>query len=150
MKIIIDSPGIQKDCMDFEKYASMFSKIVEESPPRFTIGIFGEWGSGKTTLMNMIYDLLEKNDQFVPIKFNAWRYERDKHLMIPLLETIRLKLDHLAKENEEEKQKVKQISNVIKAIAKGFEGEFSFNIPLAAKAKIKLNPKEWFKKEDEQ
>ncbi|MDD3860738.1 MAG: P-loop NTPase fold protein, partial [Bacteroidales bacterium] len=40
------------------------------------IALFGNWGSGKTTLVN---DIIKKIDweTFHPIVFDAWKYERD-------------------------------------------------------------------------
>lgn len=57
------------------------------------VGIFGEWGSGKSTLLN------EVGEQFrlqalafnleqrltIPVRFNPWRYEKEAHLIVPLL-----------------------------------------------------------------
>lgn len=39
---------------DFHKYSDAVVSIVNGSEPKFSIGIYGEWGSGKTTLMRMI------------------------------------------------------------------------------------------------
>ena len=37
-----------------------FANIISQSEPRFTVGIFGGWGSGKTTLMRAIMAALPK------------------------------------------------------------------------------------------
>ena len=39
---------------DFQKYSDAIVSIINGSDPKFSIGIYGEWGSGKTTLMRMI------------------------------------------------------------------------------------------------
>jgi len=73
-----------------------------------TIGLFGEWGSGKTHLLkgikNRILEDEEKKlklwentpkDQYItidkmiiPIFFNAWRFEKEEHIIIPLVKTM--------------------------------------------------------------
>jgi hypothetical protein len=53
------------------------------------IGIFGDWGSGKTTLMHAIERELEAAETVVTLWFNAWRYEREEHLIVPLLDALR-------------------------------------------------------------
>ena len=56
-KIITDEPA--KDAPDFRKYSERLSHIIENSTARFTVGIFGGWGTGKTTMMQMIKNQLE-------------------------------------------------------------------------------------------
>ena len=79
--------------LDFDNYARTISKLIRNSEPRFTIGIYGEWGTGKSTLMNKIMNQLQtqESDQqkIIPIWFNAWRYEREeKYATIALMKTI--------------------------------------------------------------
>lgn len=44
----------------------------------FAICLNGEWGSGKTSLMYIVYEEFEErsNDQLKVIWFDAWKYER--------------------------------------------------------------------------
>ena len=64
----------------------------------FVIGVFGEWGSGKSTVLNAIgasfgTDAAQPTDVTLRIDFNAWRFEREEHLLLPLLKTIQRTLD---------------------------------------------------------
>jgi predicted KAP-like P-loop ATPase len=89
LKIIIDEPA--NDVPDFREHAERLSEIIAGSQPQFTVGIFGGWGTGKTTMMQMINKKLETNysKSITTIWFDSWRYEREKYsLMIPLLRTI--------------------------------------------------------------
>jgi KAP-like P-loop domain-containing protein len=85
-KIILDNPSAHPG-LKFEDYANAFKNIIELSDPQFCIGIFGGWGTGKTTLMRAIKERLD--DKIVSVWFNAWRYEKEEHLIIPLLDTLR-------------------------------------------------------------
>jgi hypothetical protein len=85
-KILLDNPS-ERPGLGFEAYASGLKDIIELSDPQFCIGIFGGWGSGKTTLMRAIERKLNK--EFVSVWFNAWRYEKEEHLIIPLLDALR-------------------------------------------------------------
>ena len=90
VKILIDEP-VKDGWLGFDQYASSLVNLIIGSMPQFTIGIFGDWGTGKTTLMKMMYEKLKKDhkENVVPIWFNAWFYEREQHLAIlPLLNTI--------------------------------------------------------------
>jgi Cdc6-like AAA superfamily ATPase len=46
---------------DFREYSRKLSKIIINSKPRFTVGIYGDWGTGKTTIMQMLKEELDKN-----------------------------------------------------------------------------------------
>ncbi|MEO3690254.1 P-loop NTPase fold protein [Roseateles paludis] len=64
--------------------------------PALVVGVFGEWGSGKSRLLTSVEDELRRRDAARPeaerataltviVPFNAWRYEREEHLLVPLL-----------------------------------------------------------------
>ena len=37
------------------------------------LGLMGEWGSGKTSIRNMVFEHIEsKNEEYILIKFNPW------------------------------------------------------------------------------
>jgi hypothetical protein len=52
-----------------------------------TIGIYGEWGSGKTSFLMMLDKALQEKGIF-PIWFNAWKYSQEDNLWSALLQTI--------------------------------------------------------------
>ena len=71
-----------------------------------SVGLFGEWGSGKTHLLKLIESrinqlqsnpLKDEKDIFpqvtIPIFFNAWRFEKEEHLIIPLFQTMLAELE---------------------------------------------------------
>ncbi len=64
------------------------------------VGLFGEWGAGKSKLLSLIQDraqlsantLAERRKQdggnftlLVPVFFQPWKYEHEKHLHVPLM-----------------------------------------------------------------
>jgi Cdc6-like AAA superfamily ATPase len=127
-RISTDEPT--KEAEDFREYSRKLSKIIINSEPRFTVGIYGEWGTGKTTIMQMIKEELDKNysDNLETIWFDSWRYEREKYsAMIPLLRTIILTLESVivrSKNNNKKKilQKVqKGFVKIIKAVIRNTE-----------------------------
>ena len=87
-KVLLDDPAL-RPALGFDDYATAFAQMIEHSEPRFAIGIFGDWGSGKTTLMRAVEREVRAQPAIVPVWFNAWRYEREEHLIVPLLDTLR-------------------------------------------------------------
>ncbi len=90
-KILLDSPA-DVPALGFGQFAGALAEIVTESDPRFAIGIFGSWGSGKTTLMRAIRARIAEppiSETVVPVWFNAWRYEKEEHMIVPLLDVLR-------------------------------------------------------------
>ena len=86
-KLLLDLPSV-RPALGFAETADALARIVEHSDPRFAVGIFGGWGSGKTTLMQAIEARLD-SDRIVAVRFSAWRYEKEEHLIVPLLDTLR-------------------------------------------------------------
>jgi hypothetical protein len=66
---------------------SAFLRHENTSPP-LTIAITGEWGKGKSSLMNLIAEDLRRHDAR-PVWFNAWHHQKENHLLAALLENIR-------------------------------------------------------------
>jgi translation initiation factor RLI1 len=61
IKIITDEPTLE-DALDFDRYSQELADIIRNSTPRFAVGVFGGWGTGKTTLMKMIEANLLKGE----------------------------------------------------------------------------------------
>lgn len=53
-----------------------------------TIGIFGDWGSGKSSLINMISKELKEDHTSLVIPFNGWLFENYEDAKTALIETI--------------------------------------------------------------
>ncbi|MGD2250722.1 MAG: P-loop NTPase fold protein [Candidatus Methanofastidiosia archaeon] len=77
------------DALGFEPYANSLSEfIVEKGITPFTIGIFGSWGSGKTSLMLMLKKKLESKYNVKTVWFNAWKFDDEKQIWTALIQTI--------------------------------------------------------------
>ena len=133
-KVLLDSPTTTP-ALGFDRIGRAFAAIITESQPQFAIGIFGGWGSGKTTLMKAIKSALPV-DTVVCVDFNAWRFEREPQLLVPLLDTIRAALVRWAEpKGQRRRERVRSIATrvgrVVRALATGLSAEVG--LPGAAK-----------------
>lgn len=98
-RVLLDSPA-EAPGMGFKGYAEALAEVIVSGRAEFAIGILGSWGSGKTTLLRAIERNLAGNANVVPVWFDAWRYEKDPNLILPLLDVLREALEKRDKEKE--------------------------------------------------
>ena len=122
--MIITDDVTNTPILDFDQYSETIVNIVRYSHPKFSLGIYGEWGTGKTTLMkvveNKLNDISLKSEHILTVWFNAWRYEReDQFAIIALLKSIAFAMGEHPLYN-----KVKPILlRAVKIVTKGFLSE---------------------------
>ena len=88
LPIVADTPS-EQPTMGFQAYAEAIGAAIRGgSPPQFTVGIYGSWGSGKSSLLNAIRAELAKDAGVLTVPFDAWRYERAEHIVVPMLNAI--------------------------------------------------------------
>ncbi|MEP7344764.1 MAG: P-loop NTPase fold protein [Gemmatimonadaceae bacterium] len=81
-----------EDVLDFATISSGLSRFLQNprTQPPITIAIEGQWGTGKSSLMNMVRAELDEQG-FPTVWFNAWHHQREEALLAAMLESIRQK-----------------------------------------------------------
>ena len=75
--------------LDFKSYATVVAQAAMDTENFLTIGVFGKRGSGKTSLMRLAKALVDsKPELFITVWFNAWQYDHEKHLIVPLIVSL--------------------------------------------------------------
>ena len=78
----------EHDILKTQVYADSLVKIIKNTPHDkvFTIGLFGNWGSGKSSIIKTAKDIIEKEDDKVKfITYDAWKYVNDSFRRMFLL-----------------------------------------------------------------
>jgi len=104
-KILKDIPINEKkeDRFGFCDIAEVIVSIIEKLPPLFTIGIYGRWGTGKTSICKLIKRKLNNKDDYKVIYFDIWKYEKDsfrRQFLIHLDEELKTKFNLKEKLNQ--------------------------------------------------
>lgn len=116
---IIDIPkkGNDEDQLGIDAYKNGLTSFISTAQTPLTIAIQGEWGSGKTSLLNSInYDLCGKDKPFYSIWINTWEYSllsNEKSTMINIITGIINSVISILEEDQNEnveKLKKKAIS----------------------------------------
>ena len=70
---------IENDLLGTSVYVETLEKIIKNSHTPHTVGLFGSWGSGKSSVIKTLQEKLN-NDKSSKIKvfiYDAWKYAKD-------------------------------------------------------------------------
>ena len=96
LSILSDQPA-DVDGLNFSPYAQTLADIIADpqSDTPLTIGVFGSWGQGKTSLMRMVQRRLDErrnsDENSFPVQtvwFNAWLYSHQPVLWRALISRV--------------------------------------------------------------
>lgn len=72
------------DKLNRQSFAESLAHVLLQSsfPTSFTVGLYGAWGSGKTSLLNMVIEQVEsKDNDVIVLRFNPWLCSDPKQLI---------------------------------------------------------------------
>ena len=109
---VIDKPVTlsDQDMFGIARYENALKQFIEEAETPLTIALQGEWGSGKTSLMNMLrHHLCEAdNASFYSVWINTWQHSimsDPENAIVSILKGIINQLGNASKKTAEEKKK---------------------------------------------
>jgi len=110
------------DLLDFDYLVDVTMNIIQNDDlTPSTIGIYGDWGSGKSSLMDMVMSELSKDKDVLCLKFNGWLFEGYEDAKVALIGSI---LDEISKK--------KRLSDKAKGVLKNLYDNTDF-IKLSSK-----------------
>ncbi len=100
-----------KDYLNFGEVSQIAVDILTtEGMLPVSVGVFGNWGAGKSSLLKLIEEKLEQDDKdWIVIKFDAWLYQGYDDARAALLEVIATALTHAADGNASLATKTKKL-----------------------------------------
>ncbi|GAA2972351.1 ribosomal protein L7/L12 [Actinokineospora diospyrosa] len=82
-----DEPA-SKDTLDRDKMARALAAAVRVCGTPLVVGVYGSWGTGKTSLMRLVQDELRKEPDYYTVWFDSWQHQFDDNPAIGLLHTM--------------------------------------------------------------
>lgn len=92
--IVYDVPkySLEEDLFGWFPIVNRITDIIKcqskENHSCFTIGIYGKWGEGKTSLMNMVCENLKNEKGIKIIHFNPWLFKDQESLLLDFFKTL--------------------------------------------------------------
>lgn len=98
-KVLKDKPleNGEDDIFGHGEIANSVIEVIRKAPRPFNIGIYGQWGVGKSTICKLIEEGLLKEKTYKVLYFDTWKYERDsfrRQFLIKLDQELRLGLNY--------------------------------------------------------
>lgn len=109
-----------KDLLGYSIHASLLKDVVT-NPKNLpiTVGLYGDWGSGKSSILKILQEQLEKDDNTVVVYFDGWSFESFDDAKMSLIQGIVDALEN----NEKFFAKVKDdTEGAFKAVKEAFAG----------------------------
>lgn len=87
--VILSDNETKVDLLNNEAIAKTIVTVLRARPDRpVTIGVHGDWGAGKSSVLEMIELALESDEDILCLKFNGWRFQGFEDAKIALIEGI--------------------------------------------------------------
>ncbi|TXN02403.1 NTPase KAP [Methylobacterium sp. WL64] len=81
------------DLLNNEAIARTIVRLIrEKSEHPISVGVHGDWGAGKSSVLEMIEDALSEDKSFLCLKFNGWQFQGFEDAKIALIEGVILGL----------------------------------------------------------
>lgn len=87
--MILTDNETKVDLLNNEAIAKTIIELLREKPDHpVTIGVHGDWGAGKSSVLEMIEAGFSGQDDVLCLKFNGWRFQGFEDAKIALIEGI--------------------------------------------------------------
>lgn len=129
------------DYVNYLEIAEVVSEIFLDRRMRpVLVGVFGTWGTGKSSLLNLIESQIrrEASEKVIVIRFDAWLYQGYNDARAALMEVIARTLHLAAKDDENLHDLAKRLLarvNTLRTLGLGIELVATFSgLPLLGAA----------------
>ena len=93
--ILLEEKAVKYDLLNRTKIITDLYNSINfcKNKEKFIIAITGEWGSGKTTILNIVKEKLDKEKFIIIDDFDIWKYSNEKSLIYGIVDEILKKIN---------------------------------------------------------
>ena len=106
-----------EDFLETSSYINGLVEFVKECTTPMSIALQGDWGTGKTSFINSMKEILDRTKEHKTIYFNTWQYSQfnmSDDLYTSFILSINNAIEGLSKID---KSKVENVKSVLKGMA---------------------------------
>lgn len=82
----------KEDFLNRRHFADNISNAIinydDKKKDSLTIGLYGKWGSGKTSIVNMVTEKLDKEEHILIFNFEPWLFSDTEQLITNFLKSL--------------------------------------------------------------
>ncbi|MBX3114568.1 MAG: hypothetical protein KF836_08380 [Fimbriimonadaceae bacterium] len=136
---------LDEDHLGVKPWADVIAGSAIGNDGPFTIGVYKEWGFGKTTLLRLAKKTVEghskaTNKPIVTVWFNAWQYEREQNPLFSLIAAITDAIEQKTKGDSLKRTgKLRKIGLSLRALTRGMKFKGEVGLPLVGKVGVEFD-----------
>ncbi|MDW3209280.1 MAG: P-loop NTPase fold protein [Reichenbachiella sp.] len=120
--MLSDNPISRKEDDRFQRFvfAERLAKTISSYEPNdsLTIGVYGKWGEGKSSVINFVESNLQSSENLATLKFNPWLFSSEQQLLQSFFEILGQTLKKsLKSKGEKLVELIKEYSELIGSIS---------------------------------
>ncbi|MCK4765134.1 MAG: SUMF1/EgtB/PvdO family nonheme iron enzyme [Candidatus Aminicenantes bacterium] len=152
--VVVGDDFSADDGIGYSKHSAGLVEMIRsvQAGGSFTIGVFGQWGQGKTSMLRQIekklidLDTAGNNGQdILTVWFNPWQFTGEEHIIVPFFHTLAAASKAFEEKKKTAKSKIasktaaflQQLADVPTALAYGLEGKIKIPLFLETKFSFK-------------
>ena len=87
--------------------------VGEKSDEALSVGVHGDWGAGKSSVLMMVEEAFEDNERVLCVRFNGWLFQGFEDAKAVLIETI---VDELLRKRSKHDKVADQAKKVLRRV----------------------------------
>lgn len=143
LQLLSDDPiqDQDRDGLGLCNWAQVVASAALYTEGPLTIGVFGRWGVGKTSVLHLAKGMIDESPQaqqreVTTVLFNAWQYEEEPTPLLPLIAAIVQALDTKAGKKG---PAVGKLRDALRAALYGLSAEIKGGVPLLGEGTVTLD-----------